>query len=297
MGSSVVVDDAVSPADGPVSPFWVARYLTLLGVDNPRPDRPTLRRLTRAHLAAVPFDNTTAILRRHAHAGRPVPPPDPEALLTAWGSGRGGGVCFDVTPTFGRLLTALGFRARLVLGAIGAPGGHQALLVEVGGGRFLVDVANGAPFFEPIPLDGSQEVRRAGLAYRFRPGDDPDHWVQDRRIDGDWQPFCVYDLRPADPAVRDVAYQRNHAPGNGWVVDRLTLIRCRDDEVLMLRDDEFTRISEAGKRVERLPDPRDRARLAADAFGVPAWPIAAALDALADLAAAAEDAAGAVGRG
>jgi len=281
---NTVVSLAGEAPEVSVSHRWVARYLALLGLDAPRPDLETLRRLNRAHLAAVPFENVTAILRRRAHLGRPVPPPDPEALLAAWEEGRGGALCFEAAAMLERLLPALGFQARVVLADISSPGSHQALLVEVEGQRFLVDAGNGAPFFDPIPLDAPSEVRRAGLSYRFRPGAGPDSWVQDRLIGGTWQPFCRYDLGPADPAQREAAYQRNHTPDGGWIVGTLTLIRCREEEVLVLRDDEFTRISAAGKRSERIPDPADRARLAATAFGLPRLPVAAALRALADLA-------------
>jgi arylamine N-acetyltransferase len=109
---------------------------------------------------------------------------------------RGGGVCFEVAEMFSRLLVALGYHAYLVLAQISFPGSHQAVVVELHGRSYLADVSNGAPFFEPIPLDRVVEIRRFGLAYRFRPGEAAGHWVQERLIQGTWELFCRYDLRP-----------------------------------------------------------------------------------------------------
>jgi arylamine N-acetyltransferase len=161
------------------------------------------------------------------------------------------------------------------------PGAHQAVLVELDSQRYLVDVGNGAPFFEPIPLKGEVEVRRAGLAYRFRADDRADkQWVQDRLIGGTWEPFCSYELLPPDPRQRAAAYQRHHTPGESWVVDDLTLIRLREDEVWSLRRGQLTQFTADGKRSE--PASRtDCARLAAEVFEMPNLPVDEALRALA----------------
>ena len=266
-----------------MSPEWIGRYLRLLGVDDPKPDLATLSQLTNAHLLAVPFENVTAILRRRMHLGRPVPPLDPEDLLAAWEQKRGGGLCFEVADTFNRLLVALGFRSRVVLGFITFLGSHQAILVEVEERRYLVDVANGAPFFEPIPLDRPTEIRRAGLAYRFYPGDAAETWQQDRWIDGAWTPFCRYELGPPDPSQRAAAFQRHHTPGTGWVVGRLTLARCTEDAVYRLRDQEFTRFTAQGKHTESITQPEARSRLVTEVFGLPGLPVEDAVRALRDL--------------
>lgn len=266
-----------------MSPDWIDRYLRLLGVDDPKTDLATLRRLTNAHLLAVPFENVTAILRRRAHFGQLVPPLDPETLLAAWEQKRGGGLCFEVADTFNRLLVAHGFRTRVVLGFITFLGSHQAILVEVEGRRYLVDVANGAPFFEPIPLDRPIEIRRAGLAYRFSPGDAAETWQQDRWIDGAWAPFCRYELGPPDPSQRAAAFQRHHTPGTGWVVGRLTLARCTEDAVYRLRDQEFTRFTAEGKHTEPVTEPATRSRLVTEVFGLPGLPVEDAVHALTDL--------------
>lgn len=262
-------DDTTVP-----SADWLDRYLRMLGVERETPSLDALARLSRAHLAAVPFANSAALERRTRQLGRPVPPPDPEALLASWEAGRGGGVCFDVSWMVNRLLGGLGYTVRQVMGTISFDGSHQCVQVLLDGGRYLVDVGNGAPFPDPIPLDRAIEVRVGGLAYRFRPGEQPETWWQDRGSDGGWQPFCCYHLGPPDLDVRESAYQRHHTPGESWVVDSLTLIRCLPDTVLVLRDDEFTRFSATGKTRETVSD---HAALVREVFGLPHFAIEDAL--------------------
>ena len=261
--------DAIAPSSD-----WLDRYLRLLGLKREPPSLEALMRLSRAHLLRVPFANIAALSRRTESLGRPAPPPDPETLLASWEAGRGGGVCFDVSWMVNRLLNGLGYEARQVMGTISFDGSHQSVQVRVDGGRYLVDAGNGAPFFDPIPLDRETEVRVGELAYRFRPGAEPETWWQDRGIDGGWQPFCCYHLEPPDPAVREAGYQRHHTPGQSWVVDSLTLIRCTPAEVLVLRDDEFTRYTAEGKQRQPVDD---HAALVRGALGLPNFAIDDAL--------------------
>jgi len=263
---------------------WVRRYLRLLQVEHRPASLESLARLTRAQLLTVPFENVTALLRARAHAGASPPPLDPEALLEGWEEGRGGGVCFELAPLFGRLLAALGYRVRPVLGAISFPGSHQALVVELGEVRLLVDVANGAPILEPVPLDRTVEIRRGGLGYRFRPGERDGEWMQERLIEGAWQPFCRYALGGCEPEEQEAAYRRHHLPGESWVTGSLRLIRCEEDRVLSLHDDELVHFTPAGKRAERVEGAARYRQLAAELFRLPGLPIVEGLRARSELA-------------
>jgi N-hydroxyarylamine O-acetyltransferase len=256
------------------------RYLALLGVEREAPSLEALARLVRAHVLAVPFENVTAHLRRATQPAGPAPLPDPAVLLDAWERRAGGGVCFDIAAMVEPLLRSLGYRAHLVLGQISAPFGHQALVVELDGRRYLVDLGNGAPLFEPIPLEGVVEVHRHGLSFRYRPGDTPDAWVQDRLIDGTWKQHCLLDLQPAAPADRDSGYQHHMTPGTTWVLGSLTMNRSTLTEVYALKDDVLTRYTDAGKHAETISDPARYREIAAEVFRLPALPIDAARAAL-----------------
>jgi N-hydroxyarylamine O-acetyltransferase len=258
------------------SPNWVNRYLALLGVEHPVPSLEGLRRLVRAQVLTVPFENSGSLLRRQAAGTGPVPPLDAEALLTAWEERRAGGVCFEHTEAFGKLLAELGYPVTPIAGEISFPGSHQALLVEVGGARWLVDVGDGSPFFEPIPLDRTFEVRRAGLGFRFRADPaDPGVWLLERALEGGWKPFCRFWLRPQSPADREVAYQRHHRARETWVTNAMVLVRCHEDEVVSFREFKLTRFAPGGKVADPVDEPAAWARLS-DLAGLPALPLSAA---------------------
>jgi arylamine N-acetyltransferase len=252
---------------------WLHRYLALLDLEPEQPSIQALARLTRSHLLRVPFENVTSLLRRAAQPEGPVPALDHASVLDAWERGTSGGLCFEVAAMLSRLLPALGYETKRVLGRITFPASHQAIVVTLAGRDYLVDLGCGAPLFEPIPLEGVQEVHRAGLSYRFRLEDGGAVAVQDRLLEGHWQPFCYYDLAEATPRDCDAGYQRHHQPPESWVVSSLTLVRCREDEVLQLRDGRFSRYRTAGKTSEPVSDFDDYMRLVREDLGFKHLPI------------------------
>jgi N-hydroxyarylamine O-acetyltransferase len=262
----------------PAPPQWVDRYLTLLGEPAAEPSLLALTNLIRSQFRTVTFENVTSLLRRAASPQGPVPPLDPETLLANWEAGRGGGVCYEISAMFHRLIRALGYDAELVLAQISIPDGHQALQVRLDGARYLVDVGTGSPIFRPIPLIGTTEFQHAGLSYRFR-ADEPGHWLQERLFDGEWKQTCRYDLGPLDQERQSIAYQHHQTPGATWVLDKIRMIRCEDDAVFSLTGPELTTITPNGKRTDQITTLAAYASLAAETFGLSHLPLTDAADA------------------
>jgi len=258
---------------------WGRQYLDMLGLDPEPPSLSALARVTERHLPRVPFENVTTLLR-FRDADHELPLPDPQRLLANWKARRGGGLCYEVSRTLLRLLRELGYQGYLISGTITFPGSHEALVVEVDGKSYLVDVGNGAPFFHPIPIGEVIEVRHAGLRYRFRPGEDARTLVQDRWINEQWVAFCTYDLRPQSEATLHSGYVAHHTPGIGKFLGELVLVRCDSQGVYRLRNRELVFFSERGERVAELAQPSDYQRVVGEVFGLPELPI---LDALAVL--------------
>jgi N-hydroxyarylamine O-acetyltransferase len=266
---------------------WTQRYLDLLGLEPEAPSVEALTRFVKAHVLTVPFENVTAQLRRRATPSGPVPAPDPAVLLDNWERRAGGGVCFDIVGMVVPMLRSLGYRVDHILAHISGPFGHQAAVVHLREGRYLVDLGNGAPLFAPIPLDGVTEVQRHGLGFRFRPSDDaprlPGHeeWIRDRMSDDGWVVGCRYELQPGADADRDAGYQHHLTPGTTWVLGTLTMTRSTTEAVYSLRDDTLVRHTESGKETTTLITPADYRRVATEVFGLPALPIEDGLAALA----------------
>ena len=271
--------------DSAASESWVRDYLDLIGGSDDDPSMAALSELMRKQITTVPFENLTSILRRDASLSAPVPAPDPDALLDNWRRKQGGGVCYELSAMFARLLNALRYDARLVLGQISIPGGHQAIVVELSDGSYLVDIGSGSPLFEPIPLDRVFEVQRAGLGFRFRPGETAEEWVQDRWINEAWVQHCRYDLRPISAQLRMDAYQHHHTPGASWVIGSPRIVRCDDDAVYLMIGNEFVHFSTDDKRKELVEGPEQFALLSTEVFGMPAMPVVDAFRAQAEMTA------------
>lgn len=269
------------PVDG-VLDDWSRRYLRLVELEPEPPSLAALRRITRAHVLRIPFENVTSLLRFRDARGLSLPAVDPGALLDRWERRAGGGVCYEHVGTLERLLGALGYSVRAVAGQISFPGSHQAVLVELDEGSYLVDAGNGAPFFEPIPLGQTMEMEHAGLRYRFRPGEGDIH-VQERWIEGAWTPFCNYLLAEQSPAMREAAFRRHHQPRESFVISILTVVRCTQDAVYALRGTELTCFTSTGKSTEQLSTSDDYERVAAGHLDLPAMPILEARAVLAAL--------------
>lgn len=263
---------------------WTDRYLKLLGLEREAPSPDALTRLVRAHVLNVSFENVTALLRRRDHPSGPVPPPDPRTLLDAWEQKRGGGVCFELADMVTLLLTALGYRARIILAQVSIPNGHNAVVVDLESRSYLVDLGTGGPIFEAVPLDGPHELHCHGLGYRFRPSDQPGEWAQDRFIDGAWQQHARYKLGPMDAAERDAAYQHHHTPNASWVTGTLNLIHSTEDAVYTLRDATLTRYTRGGKTTETIDGLAAYRWVASELIGLPGLPIEDALAVRAEFA-------------
>ena len=248
---------------------WIDRYLALLGVQRGAPDLATLNAIIRAH-RGIAFENVSSLIRRQATPEGPVPLLDLGAVLATWTARGGGGVCYEVGSMLGRLLEELGFVAYPVLAQISFPGSHSALMAELGGSQLLVDVGNGQPLFEAIPVDTTTEISRAGLHYRFGLDPTSGKLVQDRWVDGAFKPFVSYEMSAATPAEMEASYQRHHAlPPMTFVMQTFRLVRCTDDEVIQLRDHELTRYTAGAKSTEEVHGLARYRELVAGPFGFP----------------------------
>lgn len=143
----------------------------------------TLNILIRAHLAVMPFNNLTMLIRTRR------PPTLAEILIDCQTCV--GGPCAVMNTHFAAFLHALGFRARLAAASIQKPDCHFIIIVTVDSYEYFVDVANAHPYFEAIrvaftgsgasgscPVDTS-ERRGPGLYWRIVPFD-----VSSDKLDG-----------------------------------------------------------------------------------------------------------------
>jgi N-hydroxyarylamine O-acetyltransferase len=128
--------------------------LAYLGFDAPpAADRAGLFALHRAYLERVPYEDVAVQLQESG--------PLDEAELTARLLAGRGGYCFELNTVLGALLRDAGFAVthhQAVVGGEG-PTNHMALVVDLGGERWLADAGLGEGFLDPLPLrEGAHAV-------------------------------------------------------------------------------------------------------------------------------------------
>ncbi|GAA2616373.1 arylamine N-acetyltransferase [Dactylosporangium fulvum] len=247
-------------------------YLERIGVDRPaRPDLDALRRLQRAHLGAVPFENLSI------HLGEPVVLEE-AALLDKIVDRRRGGFCYELNGAFGALLRALGYRVTLHSarvwggGRFSAPFDHLALRVELDA-PWLVDVGFGRFCHHPLRLDARGPQSDPGGVFEVveHPGaaGPPDLDVRgesgwEYRLDqrpydlSDFVPTCWWhQTSPASHFPRSLTCSRLTASGGRVTLSGTTLIttdgETRSERVLSTEEALSAYDSEFGIVLDRLP--------------------------------------------
>jgi N-hydroxyarylamine O-acetyltransferase len=241
----------------------------------------TLRALHRHHLLTVPFENLD--IGRGCEIVL-----DTERFVKKIVNGRRGGFCYELNGAFASLLTALGFRVKLlsvrVAGKKGVPSrefDHLALYVETGEARsqeaclmpefvpqgLLVDVGFGDNFLEPLRFaDGLEQQDAAG---RFRLVHARERWGLERRDEtGEWRLQYDFLLKPRQLAEfagmcryhqtsRDSHFTRNRICSLATPTGRITLSGMR----LIVR-------SNGGRQEQVLTTQAELHRALRDHFGV-----------------------------
>jgi N-hydroxyarylamine O-acetyltransferase len=172
-------------------------YLARLGeARSVEPNLDGLRRLHRAHLQAVPFENSSILWKEPIVL-------DPDSLVVKIVEQGRGGFCFELNGAFAWLLTNLGYDVDLMPGrfwsdgGLGPPNEHLALRVTVDGHPWLVDVGAGFSFLEPLRLViGVEQEDPNGWFRIVETGDGQSLDVEWRRADGAYHPHYRFEPRP-----------------------------------------------------------------------------------------------------
>lgn len=261
---------------------WAARYLGYLELDPEPPNLGYLRRLSRAHLMKVPYENITKFIY---YQGRPsfnwILPPIERYVENLTERGWSG-TCYLNNASFRALLEQVGFRSRHVH-VDGA--GHLGIVVQLPEGDFYADVGLGGPIFDPVPLpEGGLRVH-CGRGNRFIPmaekaGSYRLHHLVDGEVKIDWefQPYREVTLA----SVWDYVERSNTA--GSFFMTQLVCSLWQEERHLALRNNQFTiRGLDARQQVTRLKSVEELEDLLAREFHRPNLPVREAVEILASL--------------
>jgi N-hydroxyarylamine O-acetyltransferase len=224
----------------------LAAYLARIGETSEglAADLPSLARLHRAHVGAIPFENVDV------QAGRPIHL-DLAHLQDKLVTRRRGGYCFEQNTLFRAVLEALGFVTKACEARVRPAGAtdvlartHMVLVTRASRRGWLCDVGFGGDgLLEPAPLDG-QEVFQVDRQYRIAP-EGPLLVLQWRR-DGDWQDAYAFAPEPRYPIDFEVGNWYTSAHPSSTFRNRLTAQRTTPPARYVLRNLTFT-ISRPGR--------------------------------------------------
>ncbi|GAA1920616.1 arylamine N-acetyltransferase family protein [Streptantibioticus ferralitis] len=225
----------------------VDEYLGRIGATRPRrADLDALRELQERHVLSVPFENLDYHLDEDIFLD--------ERVVQKIVRDRRGGGCYELNPSFGFLLTALGYQVG-ILGAqvrrpdgLGSPLGHLVLrvdleepwLVDVGfrkNSRLPLRIAS--PDVQPDPHGDYRLTRTENGAIDVSADGAPLYRVDDR-------PVRLQDFRPT-------LWWFRTCPDSPFLQDLFCSLPTTDGRVT-LKGDRLTRTSGGERSTEVLPD-------------------------------------------
>lgn len=226
----------------------------------------TLRRIHRAHLQSVPFENLDIFLGRKISI-------DEEAFLRKVVGERRGGFCYELNGAFAALLRAIGFQVTLVSARVAGNDGayspeydHLALVVDLEE-RWLADVGFGENFVEPLVLDNDLEQHQSAGTYRVRERDGL--WTVERlQTDKLWKREYSFTLRAREPQeFAERCHFHQTSPESHFTQKRLCSLATPTGRIT-LSDLKFI-VTENGVRQEQLlGSEEDWRELLRERFGV-----------------------------
>lgn len=178
-------------------------YFQRLGMRVPQkliPDGDTLVNLHRRHTLMIPYENIDYLTGN-------IKLTDFESQFHEVIVKKRGGMCIDINPLFGRLLSVLGYRVHCSSSAICTRAEdelnfHAILQVEDCDGMiWWCDTANPfTRFYEPLPIMQGKEISASGSLFRFEEGSSGKLLLQEKKT-GTW--LDLLQIKDQDITVED----------------------------------------------------------------------------------------------
>jgi len=166
-------------------PHLYERYLSILRVGPESPSLDHLRRLVRAQIVRVPFENISKLYLEKTRSASYIPAL--EEHLDGIERHNFGGTCYANNPHFAGLLRHCGYEVSMCGADMSNPDVHIVSIVRLKGREYLVDVGYGAPFYEPMArdLEHRHEIVFGRNRYVLHPRDGRGQSQMDHFLDGE----------------------------------------------------------------------------------------------------------------
>jgi N-hydroxyarylamine O-acetyltransferase len=227
---------------------------------------PTLTRLLRAHMRAIPFENLDVLLGRGVRV-------DLDSVFAKLVTAGRGGYCFEHSTLLAAALTHAGFapvahaaRVVMVVPRSAAPRTHMFLSVTIAGTTYVLDPGFGGhgPLV-PLPLVEDHEVREGTDVHRFVRHNG--EWVLETLIAGAMTPLWISTLDADSPIDFVMANHFTSTWPDSPFVNRLMLRALTPDGRVTVMNRDVTVRRGAASETRELADRRALRRLLVEHFG------------------------------
>jgi arylamine N-acetyltransferase len=229
------------------------RYCHQLGVAPEAPTHGLLQRLVRAQLMRFPFENISKLYGAKRLGLREMP--TLERYLDEMERFRFGGTCYPNNLHFWSLLRELGFEATLCGADMrGGLDVHVVIFVRVEQRDYLVDVGYGAPFYEPLPCDATEDhvLSFGGERYVLRPRDEHGRSQVDHYRDGNLIHGYLAKPTPRQPDHFTEIVRASYDDA-AMFMNALRMIRFLQGRSVSISNDSFIERSGDEFRIVKLP--------------------------------------------
>jgi N-hydroxyarylamine O-acetyltransferase len=206
----------------------VEKYLNRIKFKgSPKTDLGTLKSLHLNHLLNVPFENLDI------HLGRKIIL-EPELFYNKIVQNNRGGFCYEMNGLFYEIITFFGFKAKRVSARVfndnGVPGrefDHMAIIVDIGGEKWLADVGFGESFLEPLKLVPDIEQPQYGKSYKIVKVDEEIFKTVFSEDGKEYKDMYLFSLTPRELAeYNEMCFFQQESPDSHFVKNTLcTLAR------------------------------------------------------------------------
>ena len=144
------------------------KYISLLKLKEANPSFEFLRKIVKAHLIKIPFENVSKLLLKQKGL---TTIPTFQDYLHGIEKYSFGGTCYSNNYYLYQLLKHLGFEIKLCGCDMKNPDVHLISIVTIENQEFIVDGGYAAPFLEPIPLNlkADYEISSGNEKYILKP--------------------------------------------------------------------------------------------------------------------------------
>ena len=204
-------------------------YLHLIKVKPAQSSVNFLRDIIKGTLTTIPFNNL-AMLTRPKIA--PTKKEIKKDMLTGLG-----GLCTTINPFLCALLHQLGFKVNLLSASIMKPDSHIVLMVNIANLDYWVDLGNGFPYLEPLPLINKAEASHPFLKWRLIKQNDEWHVQHCLSHDPTWRTNQIFLPIPRNYSFFSQMRKDHYSiPDYGPFLTGIRINRWHDNGGVLMRD-------------------------------------------------------------